>query len=205
VSTDLDLQKRQVRSGCQTVGGCLALVVAVIIVAEGAPTLVRHLAAIPEGKDVIVFVRPRSVANQMIYVPLFALACMFAAAAFAKTARRAIIGVALVLLAFVGIGDWLWYQTFAAIDLRSETIRLIYLWPRPDIPLDARDVQSVGEIRSGEPAGGGGSDFTFRLQLATSSGHYVSMAQRAEGQVAAAKERLRQLNPRIEVKDAPLW
>jgi hypothetical protein len=197
-------QKRQISSGCQTVGGCLAVIVLFIVIAEGTPLLVRHLTAIPTAANVIVLARPRHIANQVIWTPIIFVAVLMTIVASVKTANRRFIAVALLLVAFGAIAYHLWYRTWTAIEVRDSQVRLHYLWPRPVITIDPRDILSIGEIRSQEPSASG-SDFLFRLAIETASGKYVSMANGAQSNITTAKARLRALNPKIAIRDAPLW
>jgi len=178
------------------------MIVLLIVLAEGTPILVRQMTALPSGTDAIVFARPRPIANQLIWLPIILVMLLYAVLATVKKTTAALIAVALLLVSFGAIAYLTWYRPFTAIDFRESRVHLHYLWPRPVVTVEARDVISIGEILSQDP---GSSDFLYRLQLETTNGDYASMANGAQTNITTAKTRLRALNPKIVIRDAPLW
>jgi hypothetical protein len=203
IADPLAAQKRQIGSGCQTIGGCLAVIIICVVIVEMAPVLLRLWTAVP-ADGAIVFARPRHLAHQMIYMPIIMLVALTAIVACVKSANGRFIAVALALAAFGAIGFQTWFRTWTAIDFRDRKVHLHYLWPMPVSTIEPRDIVSVGEIRVQEPSATG-SDFLYRLQIEAVSARYLSMANGAQSNITEAKARLRALNPKIAIRDAPLW
>jgi hypothetical protein len=164
--------RRQLREGCATNLGCVALPVGslVLVLLFGLVNrFVSHRILDPSSVDA-AFTELSSVAGHVLLLSGFTLllTLLFIGAAFEKSkVLGAILAVPLLALGVWSAYTYL-YDDFIALAARDGTVRLIYRVPRPSRVIRASDVKLVDQ----EKVTGGNemSSWHYRLLIETTSG-----------------------------------
>lgn len=143
-------QHRQRRKARQVLGGCLLMIVFVALIWVGVQVFYGGLyfALKPSDPAGVTLYEPQGV---LVYVVIsFFLLAGLSSAAIANLRKSPIASTAaLIGLAVIGplVLYFYFYSSFWAVTPSRGKVEMMYLWPRPNRTLDAREITAV-EIES---------------------------------------------------------
>ena len=180
-------QRALVREGCLSLLGFVAVLLCLLLLDQGTAEGLRRL-SLPKGStDTVVVANFRSIANEMIGAPPFALALVVTALVAFKSRAAAGLASAVVIASAVALGMSEWYRPFVAIQFGPGWVEVRYLWPRPAERLDLRRLQLVDSEYTSERTSG---PHNVRLVLTMCDGRRLYSG--GVGSVAQVSDRLRE-------------
>jgi hypothetical protein len=182
-------QKRQVKSGCTSVLGCLLIVGLAAAWYLGIGWWLTHSVS-TRADNLIVFAELKIIRNAVFACSLFVPVILVFGLAMVKS-RTMAIAVTVGLGLAIGAAGWFaWYRPFAAIAFHGESVELQYLWPRPATRIHRREIVSTDWRRGSRIASPSSTD-VYTLVLVTTSHTYVSFDDAAFSDIELAQRRLR--------------